>query len=285
MTPRLPDQILRVGVAQMTSTDDVSANVAQMLALLGDMPDPALVDLVVFPENAVFLRVDKQSRLQGLELSDPIFRPLIEYALHHKLELIFGAPILNQSASLSNALVRIGAGGQIDVVYRKIHLFDVDVEGHRPVRESDDFKHGDEPRILEVKGWRLGLSICYDLRFAELYSRYARSHVHALLVPSAFLVPTGRAHWHVLLRARAIESACFVLAPAQGGEHVGLSGHSRRTYGHSLVVEPWGEVMWDAQDQGPRLKVVELDPMKIKQFHRQIPIFNHRRLQVEEVGP
>jgi predicted amidohydrolase len=164
------------------------------------------------------------------------------------------------------------------VVYVKTHLFDVDVEGAPPVRESDHFVGGGGPATVELKGWKFGLSICYDLRFAELYLKYAEA-VDVILIPSAFLVPTGQAHWHVLVRARAIENQCFVAAPAQSGEHTSVaSGPSRRTFGHSLVVDPWGAVLLD-MEHAPGAAVVELKRDLIEKARRQIPMQGHRRLR------
>jgi predicted amidohydrolase len=155
-------------------------------------------------------------------------------------------------------------------------LFDVEVAGAPPVRESDYFNGGSEARVVEIDGWKFGLSICYDLRFAELYLRYAREKADVILVPSAFLVPTGEAHWHVLLRARAIEAQCFVAAPAQSGEHHSDS-QVRKTYGHSLVVDPWGKVLAELKES-PQIQVVELDRELITKARRQIPMGGHRRL-------
>jgi predicted amidohydrolase len=132
---------------------------------------------------------------------------------------------------------------------------------------------------MEVKSWRIGLSICYDVRFSELYSNYAKEGAHLILVPSAFLVPTGAAHWHILLRARAIESQAFVIAAAQAGEHVGVHGEKRTTYGHSLAIDPWGEILADLGEAGPKVEVVTLDPARLERVWRQIPQAQHRRLR------
>lgn len=272
------NQSLRIAVAQMTSVDDIDSNCQQMLNLIGDVPDLSLVDLVTFPENALYFRLDKNKPLPGLESDAACFKRLAEAASHHQVTLLIGsAPMLESSGRTSNATVMIRPNGSIEVAYRKIHLFDVDVVGQPPVRESDLFTHGEETRVIEVEGWRIGLSICYDLRFAELYTRYARQNVDAIFVPSAFLVPTGQAHWHVLLRARAIESQAYVIAPAQGGEHV--SGQaSRKTFGHSLVVDPWGDVILEVTQKTPEIKVVTLERQRLDWVRSQIPQSSHRRL-------
>ncbi|NJL72346.1 MAG: hypothetical protein HC888_12600, partial [Candidatus Competibacteraceae bacterium] len=186
---------------------------------------------------------------------------------------------LRGDGKFRNCTIWFRAGHSPRIVYSKIHLFDVDVEGAPPVRESDHFHPGEAPAVLHVKGWKIGLSICYDLRFAELYLRYAQS-VDLILIPAAFLVPTGEAHWHVLVRARAIEAQAYVAAPAQAGGHrsVGRPSAVRATYGHSLVVDPWGVVLADL-GSGVGLKVVTLEREAIAKVRRQIPMAGHRRLK------
>ena len=142
--------------------------------------------------------------------------------------------------------------------YEKIHLFDIELDGLSPVRETDLFKHGKFPSVFKVRGWEIGQAICYDLRFAELFLEYAKQGVDLVLVPAAFLVETGRAHWEVLLRARAIESQCYIVAAAQAGKHLGCQGGHRMTYGHSLAIDPWGTVIWQGNSVGAECKLVIL---------------------------
>lgn len=265
---------LKVAVCQMTSVDDVARNCDQILKLLENANG---AELVIFPENALYLRINKDSSMPGLNLGSECFSNLKESALKMKTTILVGsAPMLEESGRISNATVLI-TPSSVEVVYRKIHLFDVDVAGSPSVRESDSFQHGSETNVLEIAGWKLGLSICYDLRFSELYARYAKLNVDAILVPSAFLVPTGMAHWHVLLRARAIESQAYVIAPAQAGEHKSETG-SRKTFGHSLVVDPWGEVICDIAETGPKVEICELKRERLDWVRRQIPQAGHRRL-------
>ncbi len=272
-------ETLKVAVAQMTSTDEVAKNLEQMAQLVGQIQDIDLVDLIVFPENALFFRISKKGDIPSLTVEDAQIRLLKEMSDRHQVTILVGsAPMLEKSGRVSNASVWIEPGQTPQVVYRKIHLFDVDVAGASPVRESDSFEHGREPKIIEFKGWRLGLSICYDLRFAELYLNYAKAKVDAILIPSAFLVPTGEAHWHVLTRARAIESQAYVIAPAQGGEHLSSRGEVRRTYGHSLAIDPWGVVLGDLGPAGPRVQVFDLERARLNWVRSQIPQSNHRRL-------
>jgi predicted amidohydrolase len=174
----------------------------------------------------------------------------------------------------TNCSVAVSSDGRRDFSYRKVHLFDVDVQGHNPVRESDAFQSGDQLVVWSLNGFKIGLSICYDIRFSELFSVYAEAQVDLILVPSAFLVPTGRAHWHTLLKARAIENQCFVAAAAQSGVHSG----GRETFGHSLVVDPWGHVVLDAGSQsGPVLFNVSLERQLVSKVRKQIPMNSHRK--------
>jgi predicted amidohydrolase len=155
-------------------------------------------------------------------------------------------------------------------------MFDVDLDGGESYRESVAFRPGGRAVVAEAAGARLGLSVCYDLRFPHLYRDLARAGAEILTVPSAFTVPTGRAHWHVLLRARAIETGCFVLAPAQSGTHPAAEGAPRRTYGHSLAVAPWGEVLADA-GEGTGVTFVELDLAAVRRARAMVPSLGHDR--------
>jgi predicted amidohydrolase len=161
-----------------------------------------------------------------------------------------------------------------------MHLFDIQLEGQKAIRESDAFRHGQKPSVLEVDGWRIGETICYDVRFAELFSQYARKEVDVILVPAAFLVKTGEAHWHILLRARAIESQAYVIASAQGGTHKGIKGGVRETFGHSLVIDPWGGIQAEVTNNGPGFSISILSRERIMKVRGQIPMKDHRRLPV-----
>ena len=259
-----PPEMLNVCVAQMQSGENISENLKQICGLLNQVPD---ADLVVFPENSLFLRMNRGSSIAGITLADSIFQELQNVVDRHAAVVILGSVPLMEEGHRSNAMVKLEKGVAPTVVYRKIHLFDVDVMGHEPVRESTDFIAGTVPAILDVMGWKLGLSICYDLRFSELYKFYATQEVDAILIPSAFLVPTGRDHWHVLMRARAIESQCYVLAPAQAGSR----------YGHSLIVDPWGKILGEL-DQGIGVVSKSLTKEAILKVRAQIPMKMHRKL-------
>ena len=177
-----------------------------------------------------------------------------------------------------NASILIDPVHGLSVVYKKIHLFDIELAGQKAIRESDSFAHGLWPSVWSYEGLLFGSSICYDVRFAELYSKYAKQEVDVIVIPSAFLVPTGRAHWEPLLRARAIESQAYVLAPAQCGLH--QSKHhdgARETYGHSMIIDPWGEIL-SLKESGVGLIYADLNTERVRSVRKQIPMKNHRKL-------
>lgn len=272
----IPSNNLKVALAQMTSVDRPEENLTAILSMIEDSAAQG-AQMAVFPENSYFMRLKPGT---GLTVFDPLGadgQKIADLASRLRIHVLLTTPTAGKDGVKAvNSTVYWRPGEKGRVVYSKIHLFDVEVDGAPSVRESDHFWPGDKTSVLEVEGWRLGLSICYDLRFAELYAAY-QGKVDAILIPSAFLVPTGEAHWHVLIRARAIENQCFALAPAQAGEH--RSGELvRKTFGHSLAVDPWGRILVD-NDQGPGVKTVELLAEKLAWVRKQIPMHAHRRLK------
>lgn len=271
-------EFLSVAICQMTSVDDlrinsenIQRNILTAVNLYNDLR------FISFPENCLYLQINKESSLPTLLLDDPIFLPLVKIARSCSIYIHLGSIALKRESGVENASVIITPGGDLNYVYSKIHLFDVDIEGHGIENESRIFRHGAGPQTYTVDGWRLGFCICYDLRFSELFLEYARQKVDILLVPSAFLVPTGSAHWEVLLRARAIETQSYVLAAAQGGAHHGVGGGMRQTYGHSLIVDPWGKILREATVDDTILGA-RLSQTSLKNIRRQIPMAAHRRL-------
>jgi predicted amidohydrolase len=270
---------LNVAVVELTSTDEVAFNLDQISQLISKVD---AVDLICLPENCLYFRIDKASPMIDFAIDDPAIQKLQMIVEHKQTALMLGSIPLRENGYRTNASVLLEPGKLPQVLYRKLNLFDVDVSGAPSVRESDVFRHGSESRVFEFHGWKIGLSICYDIRFPELYLQYALCGVDLVLIPAAFLVPTGRAHWEILIRARAIESQCFVVAAAQGGEHIGQNGETRHTYGHSLVVGPWGEVL--LQMAAPKkIEVVKLDKNVIEKVRRQIPMSYHRRSRRWEI--
>jgi predicted amidohydrolase len=181
--------------------------------------------------------------------------------------------VLTEGAQLANRSFVIDPRGEIRARYDKIHLFDVDLPTGESWRESNTYRHGQEAVVVTgTPVGTLGLAICYDLRFPALFARLAEANADVIAVPAAFTVPTGKAHWEVLLRARAIEAGLFVVAAAQSGHHE----DGRTTYGHSLVVDPWGEILLDMGD-GAGVKVVEVNLSRITDVRSRVPAISHRR--------
>lgn len=270
-------QELSVALVQMTSVDDVDTNVQQMLSMVEQIHPSSKVRLVCFPENCLYLRTREGEAIPGIKLDSPALHTLAKVAVEKKMHFHLGASPVELDGQLYNASILITDKGEVSSTYQKIHLFDIQLAGQKAIRESDAFRHGKKPNILEIDGWRVGETICYDLRFSELYHYYARQEVDAILIPSSFLVKTGEAHWDVLIRARAIESQAYVLAAAQGGTHIGRGGGIRETYGNSLLVDPWGKVMARAESS-PSVVIGTMTREMIENVRRQIPMKSHRRL-------
>lgn len=266
-------------MAQLSSSDDIESNFQQIYKLVSEINEP--IDWVMFPENALYMKIDADSPGVSFDLSEDYFKKLQELCKEKQFPIVLGSVPVKKSGKVFNSTVVVNAVNSA-AVYDKIHLFDVDVSGEKSLRESDQYSHGKETIVISRDGWRMGLSICYDLRFAELYSQYVKDQVDVLLVPAAFLKTTGKAHWHVLLRARAIENQCYVVAPAQVGPNRGKSGNVRETFGHSLIVDPWGEVICDMLESPPAIEIVTLSKEKIEEVRKQIPMINHRKLQPEK---
>lgn len=286
---------LNVAVVQMTSINSMDANEATVRNALSDI-ESKNVDLVVFPENVWFLRLIDGEPLPDFSIATEFHKEIQRWVEKNNCAVIFGAVPVTEipqaagaSASVAkskkpfSATVVFEPGRSWHVPYTKIHLFDVDVTGHKPVRESDHLTRGEGPKIWNYRGWKFGCAICYDVRFAELFSRYAEKEVDALFLPSAFLVPTGRQHWEILVRARAIESQAYMLAPAQSGEHFDQAGKAtsvRKTYGRSMIIDPWGRILAAAQAErsGTEILIAEMSRDEISKVREQIPMKDHRRL-------
>ena len=268
---------LSVALCQLNSCDDVASNLKNIQNLLYRVSSS--VDLVILPENSLYLKIDANSPKPQLELESEEFEKLGAWVNDTGISLLLGGTPLRENGKQFNSSILFEPKKSPKVVYRKIHLFDVEVVGEKSMRESDDFCYGKAPAVIEFKGCKIGLSICYDIRFSELYNEYARQEVDLILVPAAFLLATGRAHWHVLLRARAIESQCFVLAPAQSGIHKGVNGGRRESFGHSLAITPWGEVVCDMGSSSWEYTEIVLDPELLSGARQQIPMKDHRRLK------
>lgn len=271
---------LRAGLIQLCSGDDPGENLPVTEGLIRDAA-AAGAGLVLTPEctNMVSASRARQAALLQEEAADPTLARLRTVARELGVTLLLGSLLLKAGdgdARFVNRSFLIGPDGGISARYDKIHMFDVELGDGERYRESAAFRPGDRAVVAEAAGFALGLSICYDLRFPQLYRALAGAGAEALAIPSAFTTPTGRAHWEPLLRARAIETGAYVLAPAQSGLHAATEGPQRRTWGHSLAVSPWGEVLADA-GEGPGATLVDLDPAAIAEARRRVPSLSHDR--------
>ena len=268
---------MKIALAQLNSVDDLKENFKSITDLIehARLEKP---DLIIFPENSLYFRLVTESKVKAIRLDDLIFVDLQRLCDQTRMAFHLTTAIEDEDKKVYNASVFIQPDKQPIVLYRKVHLFDIALTDQKPIRESDTFDNGKLPTMFEYKGFKFGSSICYDIRFSELYNFYAKEQVDAILVPAAFLVKTGQAHWEVLLRARAIESQCYVLAPAQSGKHVGpQSGASRETYGNSMAIDPWGQIVNKKVD-GVGLIYIDIQKSEIEAVRRQIPMQSHRRL-------
>lgn len=266
---------MRIALHQITSCIDPMRNASDMQDAIAKAADDGAV-MYFAPEMALLVDRDRARARKYMadESHSMALQSLIAAAARHRIWVHIGSmPILDDGAEkLANRSIMISPDGEIAARYDKMHLFDVDLASGETWRESSAYLGGEQPVVVQTPLGQMGLAICYDMRFPDLFSAYAKSGVDVLTLPSAFTVPTGEAHWHTLLRARAIESAAFVIAAAQCGVHE----DGRQTYGHSLVVDPWGSILLDMGDL-PALACVDLDLDAIKRVRQQIPVHANRR--------
>ncbi len=271
----------RVGVVQMTSNDEVDRNldIAERLVRRGAA---AGAQLLVLPECFAQLgrEEEKLAIAEPLPAGGPILARCAGWAKDLGVGLVLGG-FWEQGPDAGhayNACVHVDAAGSVRAVYRKIHLFDVDLADGTQLQESATVAPGDEVVTTETAFGTLGLSVCYDLRFPELYRRLTDAGAIAHAIPAAFTLHTGKDHWHVLMRARAIETQSYVLAAAQTGRHVRADGSGNRvSYGHALIADPWGCVLAEC-GEGDGVAVAEIDPAYVAKVRRGLPSLRHRRL-------
>ena len=266
---------MRVALCQTNCGEDVAANEEQVFGLLEEAA-AAGVDLAALPEVWPRQGSAPQMREVAEPLDGPRTRRLAEVARRHRMWVHGGSVLELDGDKVFNTSVLFDRAGELVATYRKIHLFDADPPGAVPSRESYLFAAGEEAVTAETEFGRVGLSICYDVRFPELYRSLAVQGATIVFVPAAFRYETGVDHWEVLLRARAIEDQAFVVAAAQWGTW-GPEGRERRNFGHSLVADPWGRVIALAPD-GVGLTLAELDLGETARVREILPALRHRRL-------
>jgi len=264
----------KAACVQMRSSDDVAENIRAATDLIRDAAAQGAT-FIVTPENTNLMARDAGAKLAKSfdEAHDPALPVFSQLAKELKIWLVIGSLAIKVSETkTANRSYLFAPDGGIAARYSKIHLFDAALGSGESYRESNTVAGGNEAVIADTALGRIGLTVCYDMRFPQLYRRLAQQGAFLFTVPSAFTVPTGEAHWHVLLRARAIENGAFVIAPAQGGAHAG----GRKTYGHSLIVSPWGEVLAEAGTD-PCVIFADIDPSLVQQAREKVPNLQHDR--------
>jgi len=265
---------MRIGVLQMTSGIDPAANAATLVDAIGQAGQGGATILFT-PEMSGLLDRDRERAADHIvaEEDDPVLLAVREAAAASDVWVQLGSlAIRRPDGRFANRAFLLDDAGTIRARYDKLHLFDVDLPTGERWRESASYAPGDSAVVADTPAGALGLSICYDLRFPALYAALAQAGATILAIPAAFTRPTGEAHWQVLLRARAIEAGAFVVAAAQCGVHA----DGRATYGRSLVVDPWGEVLLDG-GEAPGLGFADLDPARVAAARARIPVLVHRR--------
>ena len=270
----MSDRKLKVGCVQLRCSDDVAENVRTAAGLIRDAHKMG-AQFIGTPENTSLMAADGGAKLEKTvsEQDDKALPQFASLAEELGIWLLVGSLAVKVSpGKTANRSYLIGSNGRIAARYDKIHLFDVNLPSGESYRESNTVAPGSEAVLATLPFARIGLSVCYDLRFPHLYRALAKAGAEILTVPSAFTETTGKAHWHILLRARAIENSCFVMAPAQGGTHA----NGRKTYGHSLIVGPWGDILAEAGTD-PGVITAELDLGEIAEVRGRLPSLHHDR--------
>ncbi len=276
---------LRIAALQMRSGMQPEANLASLDELAGEAA-AAGATYALSPEVTVVFAENREGlkAVAGPWENNPHVERAGEIARRHRIHLHLGSmAIALADGRFANRSILFRPDGSLAVTYDKIHLFDATLPGLRQYRESETYAGGDKAVVTGAAGFRLGLSICYDLRFPALYRALAEAGAEVIAVPSAFTVPTGQAHWEPLLRARAIETGCFVIAAAQGGTHE----NGRSTWGHSMIIDPWGKIIAARDDDDPGILVAEVDLNAVTEGRARVPSLANARpfsLSVNDTG-
>jgi predicted amidohydrolase len=271
---------MKAALLQLNVSDDPVTNLARTADMVAQAAGQG-AGFVLTPEVTNCVSQDRahQKRVLQREADDITLAGLREAAIRNGVWLSVGSLALktdDPDGRFANRSFLIDPAGQIVARYDKIHMFDVTVSEIETYRESAGYRPGTQAVLADTPFAKIGLSICYDIRFAYLYRALAQAGAQVLLVPSAFSPVTGAAHWEPLLRARAIETGCYVLAAAQTGRHAAQAGRPRQTYGHTMAISPWGEVLADLGAE-PGFALVDLDPAEVAQSRKRIAALSHDR--------
>lgn len=277
---------MRVSVIQMNPGHDKAANIAQATRLLHAAIEADRPSIAALPEMWTCLGGDRATKFAEAEVLPPIgsnepggaaYEFLRGIAREHRIHVHGGSLAERAGEQLFNTTVVFNPQGDELARYRKVHLFDIATPDGTGYRESATFGSGDQIVTYEADGVKVGCAICYDVRFPELFLALRRAGAELIFLPAAFTVPTGRDHWEVLIRARAIETQCWFAAPATWGDHTDGSGARRATYGHSLLCDPWGHVVAKVSD-GIGWATARIDPALTAKVRRDMPVLDHRKL-------
>ena len=264
-------QKFKVGLVQMTSNDVIADNVAMAEELIREAVVKG-ANFVLTPEMTTLLDFGTKEVMEKItiEVEDQSWRHFASLAKELNIWLLIGSIAIKNGNKAANRSFLFSPDGNKRATYDKIHMFDVDIPGEKAYRESNAYQTGNEAVIATLPWGKVGLSICYDLRFPNLYRQLSQAGASLLTVPSAFTYVTGKAHWNTLLKARAIENGAYVFAPAQVGDHK----NGRKTYGHSLIIDPWGEVVCDGgEDVG--VSIAEINMEKVEEARNRIASLTH----------
>lgn len=258
---------------QMTSTPDLNSNLAQAEELI-ELAVRQGAELVGLPENFSFMGPEEDKVAQAKAISSQSEKFLKMMAQRFQINILGGGfPVPEPTGKAYNTALLIGPNGQELTRYNKVHLFDVNVPDGNNYQESRTVKAGEKmPTVYASQDYgNLGFSICYDVRFPELYRHQSQQRAEVMFIPAAFTAYTGKDHWQVLLQARAIENTCYIIAPAQTGKHYA----TRQCHGHAMIIDPWGLVLADAGEQ-PGVAIAEINPTRLEQVRRQMPSLQNR---------
>lgn len=268
------DQVLKTACVQISASPDIQENIKTLSAFVREAAGQG-AQFIATPENSCHMVFPQESKLETATDEDghAVIEAMSDLAKELDVWILLGSISVTASdGKIANRSILLNAQGEIVARYDKIHLFDVDLKNGESYRESNIFVGGNKAVIADSPWGTIGLSICYDVRFPHLYRQLAKAGASIITVPAAFTVPTGQAHWHTLLRARAIENGAFVIAPGQCGTHAG----DRQTFGHSLIIDPWGEILAEAGEQ-PEVIYADLDLSKVDHVRSSVPSLQHDR--------
>lgn len=268
----IPKRPLKVAIVQNNAGNNITGNFKRIEKLLART---SACDLIALPEVFALRGADEDYRVNAQPMTGSIIKWLKNIARSSRVWILAGSIIEKSSGKVYNTCLLFNRAGRIVAKYRKIHLFEAHLDNGQSVRESDIYAAGNLPVMANIEGWVCGFSICYDLRFPEMFRLYAVKGAHLFFIPANFTQKTGRDHWETLLRARAIENQAFVVAPDQCGANpkTGIA-----SYGHSMAVGPWGEILARAGESECVLTVT-LDPNDLRRTRARIPVLQHRRLK------